>query len=153
MDPTNRQQLATTAASVLVSAPATAVWPDARGGFVRLLGTGDRDREMVAGRLDRLAAEIEQAPPAERETVRWRSLPGWQARLLDFLEANEAAASPLGKLRDEIRSRLPTPQQQWVQNITASASGATAQGAMFGNVINHYGPPTAGPPVRSGSDD
>lgn len=32
-----------------------------------------------------------------------------------------------------------------VQNITASARGATAQGAMFGNVINHYGgPPVAG---------
>ncbi|UBU18089.1 hypothetical protein [Nonomuraea gerenzanensis] len=32
-----------------------------------------------------------------------------------------------------------------VQNITASAQGATAQGAMFGNIINHYGgPPVAG---------
>jgi hypothetical protein len=33
----------------------------------------------------------------------------------------------------------PPPHNE--QNITASGSGATAQGAMFGNVINHASPP------------
>lgn len=31
------------------------------------------------------------------------------------------------------------PRQQWVQNISSTAPGATAQGAMFGNVVNHPG--------------
>jgi hypothetical protein len=33
-----------------------------------------------------------------------------------------------------------------VQRITASAPGATAQGAMFGNVINYGGTPVSAPP-------
>jgi hypothetical protein len=34
---------------------------------------------------------------------------------------------------------LPAEQNVWVQNITASASSATAQGVQHGNIINHYG--------------
>jgi hypothetical protein len=36
--------------------------------------------------------------------------------------------------------RSPATPRSWVQNITSAAPGAIAQGAMFGNVINH---PTA----------
>ncbi|MGW2154527.1 hypothetical protein [Nonomuraea sp. NPDC001699] len=42
-----------------------------------------------------------------------------------------------------------------VQNITASAPGATAQGAMFGNVINHHhaARPLAGSQLPPGDED
>lgn len=131
-------QLGTTGALVLVQAAATDVWQLARTGFARLLGRGDRAREAVAERrLDALAAEVEQALPAQRDEVRRRLLPAWQTRLADLVEEDPAAADALQVLRDELLTRLPTPQQQWVQNITASAVGATAQGVMFGNIINH----------------
>ncbi|MGI8817448.1 MAG: hypothetical protein ACR2G2_19780, partial [Pseudonocardia sp.] len=43
---------------------------------------------------------------------------------------------------EEAREENRAPANN-VQNITASASGATAQGAMYGNVINHPTPPGA----------
>ncbi|MFG1954828.1 hypothetical protein [Micromonospora sp. NPDC048830] len=136
-------QLGTTGALVLVQAAATDVWQLARAGFTRLLGRGDREREAVAERrLDALAAEVEQALPAQRDEVRRRLLPAWQTRLGDLMEEDPAAADALQVLRDELLARLPAPQQQWVQNITASAPRATAQGAMFGNIINHPNPAT-----------
>ena len=78
-----------------------------------------------------------QASPAEHEAVRQRLLSIWQTRLIDLVEEDPTAAETLRSLRDELRSRLPVAQQQWVQTITSSASGATAQGVMFGNIINH----------------
>ncbi|MFI7026937.1 hypothetical protein ACIBMZ_29915 [Micromonospora sp. NPDC049900] len=131
-------QLGTTGALVLVQAAATDVWQLARAGFTRLLGRGDRKGEAVAERrLDALAAEVEQAPPAERDEVRRRLLSAWQTRLVDLIEEDPSAAEALQVLRDELLARLPAPQQQWVQNITASAPHATAQGVTFGNIINH----------------
>lgn len=144
--------LATAAAAALVQAAATDTWRVARTGFVRLLGRGDRQREaLTERRLDALATSVEQEPAAQRDEVRRRLLPAWQTRLADLIEEDPAVADALRKLRDELLARLPTPQQQWIQNITASASGATAQGAMFGNIINHPGPPAADPgdPARS----
>ena len=53
----------------------------------------------------------------------------------------------------EIRRRLPAARASWVQNITATASGATAQGAMFGNVINYGDAPRPGASTaRQGTD-
>jgi hypothetical protein len=139
-------QVGTTGAAVLVQAAATEVWQAARSGFVRLFGHGDGEREAVAERrLDALAAAVEQAPPEQRDQVRQRLLPAWQTRLSDLIEEDPATADALRALRDELLARLPTPRQQWVQNITATASDATAQGVMFGNMINHLSPPAAGP--------
>ncbi|MCW3819718.1 hypothetical protein ONA91_35305 [Micromonospora sp. DR5-3] len=136
------EQLGMTGAAALVQAAATEVWQLARSGFTRLFGGGDREREAVAERrLDALAAEVEQAPSSQRDQVRQRLLPAWQTRLADLIEEDPAAADALQALRNEVLARLPAPQQQWVQNITASASGATAQGVMFGNIINHPNPP------------
>lgn len=136
-------QLGAAGAAVLVQAAATDVWQVARAGFVRLFGRGDRARKAVAERrLDALAAEVEKAPPAQRDEVRQRLLPTWQTRLTDLLEDDPATADALRVLCDQLRARLPAPQQQWVQSITASAPGATAQGVMFGNIINHPHPPT-----------
>ncbi|MEU8263212.1 hypothetical protein AB0C02_21595 [Micromonospora sp. NPDC048999] len=148
MDLGGLAQLGMTGAAVLVQAAATDAWQVARSGFVRLFGRGDREREAVAGRrLDALAAEVEQATLAQREEVRQRLLPAWQTRLADLIEDDPATADALQSLRDELLARLPAPQQQWVQNITASAPGATAQGVMFGNIITHPAPATGeGPP-------
>ncbi|GGM46734.1 hypothetical protein ACFFX1_18840 [Dactylosporangium sucinum] len=137
-------QVGMTGAAALVQAVATDGWQLARDGFARLLGRGDPGREGLAGqRLDALAAEVEQAPADQRDEVRRRLLPAWQTRLTDLVEEDPALAEALVALRDEVLERLPAAQQQWVQHITASAPGATAQGVMFGNIINHPGPPTA----------
>ncbi|TDB81056.1 hypothetical protein [Micromonospora sp. KC721] len=140
-------QLATSGATTLVGAAATDAWQQARLGFARLLGRGDAGRqELVTARLDRLASAVEQADAAERDLVRQQLLPAWQARLADLLEEDPAAAATLSGLRDELQSQLPAVQRQWVQHITASAAGATAQGVMFGNIINQPAPPAADRP-------
>lgn len=133
-------QLATSGATTLVGAAATDAWQHARDGFARLLGRGREDREAVAERrLQALAAEVERAPLDERAGLRQRLLPAWQTRLADLLEEDPAAAELLRGLVDEVRERLPSVQQQWVQHITATACGAVAQGVMFGKIINHPG--------------
>ncbi|WP_433357930.1 hypothetical protein ACQPYV_12735 [Micromonospora saelicesensis] len=138
--------LGASAAAVLVQAAATDVWQGARSGFARLLGRGDPRRETAAvWRLDALAAEVEQAPPAQRDQVRARLLPAWQTRLSDLVEEDPVTADGVRDLRDELVTRLPTAQQQWIQHITATASGATAQGVMFGSIVNHPTPPEADP--------
>jgi hypothetical protein len=135
-----------TGAATLVQAAATEAWELARSGFARLLGRGDQEREaIVARRLDALASEVEQSPIEQRDELRQRLLPAWQTRLADLIEENPAAADALRNLRDELLTRLPASQQQWVQNITASAPGATAQGVMFGNIVNHPALPATDP--------
>jgi hypothetical protein len=133
-------QLAASGATTLVGAAATDAWQYGRDGFARLLGRGHQDREAVAERrLQALAAEVERAPVGERAELRQRLLPAWQTRLADLLEEDPAVAELLRGLVDELRERLPSVQQQWVQHVTASADGAVAQGVMFGNIINHPG--------------
>ena len=131
-------QLATSGATTLVGAAATTAWEEARSGFARLFGRGEKKREEIAAvRLDALAAEVEQAESSERDAVRQRLLPVWQTRLADLLEEDPAVTGVLRSLRDELLVRLPKAQQQWVQNITADAVGAIAQGVMFGNIYNY----------------
>jgi hypothetical protein len=134
-------QLAVSGATTLIGAAATDAWDQAREGFVRLLGRGDTDREAVAGRrLDQLTATVAQAEADERDAVREQQLPAWRTRLADLLEEDPRSAEPLRDLRDRLAKELPAPQQQWVQNITATAAGAVAMGAMFGNVNYHAAP-------------
>jgi dsRNA-specific ribonuclease len=129
-------QLATSGATTLIGAAATDAWQQARAGFARLLGRGDADKQALAARrLDALTAAVSEA--AEPDKVREQMLPVWQTRLTDLLEEDPAAADLLRALRDELQERLPAPQQQWVQNVTASAPGAVAQGVVFGNIHNH----------------
>jgi hypothetical protein len=56
-----------------------------------------------------------------------------------LLEEFPDTREELSAWAEQVRAQLPAAQASWVQNITATASGATAQGAMFGNVINYYG--------------
>ena len=138
-------QLASSGATTLVASAATDLWQQARVGFARLFGRGDLAREAQAEvRLDGLAAALEEANLNARDTVRERLLPAWQTRLADLLEDDTRAAEILRGLCDELRARLPEPQRQWVQNIVATETGATAQGVMFGNIINYSGPPAGG---------
>lgn len=133
--------LAAAGGATLVAAAATDAWQQARAGFTRLLGGGDRDREVAAGRrLDALAREVEQAPPEALQRLR----DDWRTRLADLIEDDPAAADALRPLVDQIRTMLPEARQQWVvrQTIAASAPGATAQGVVGGNIINHPTPET-----------
>lgn len=131
-------QLATEGATVLVSAVATDAWQYARDGFTRLLGRGRPDHEEAVGRqLEALATAVERAGDDRRPVVRQQLLPAWQVRVGDLLDQDETAGPALRDLVAELRRRLPPAQQQWVQHITASASGAVAQGVMFGDIVNH----------------
>jgi hypothetical protein len=134
-------QLATSGATTLIGAAATDLWKDARAGFIKLFGRGDAGREAAAARrLDSLTATVESVDPDERDSVREQQLPVWRTRLEDLLEEDPGAAEQLRGLRDDLAARLPVPQQQWVQNITASAPGSRAYGAMGGNVIFYEAP-------------
>lgn len=143
-------QLVTSAATTLVGAVATDAWQAARAGFARLLGRGDQAAEASAARrLDELEGDVVAVDLEQRAQVRQQLVSDWRVRLRDLLQDHPELAEPLRELRDEVQVQLPPVQQQWVQNITASAPGATAQGAMFGSVINHAAPATA-PPVAGG---
>jgi hypothetical protein len=126
--------------TALIGAAATDAWQTARDGAVKLFTRGGRRRaELVRDHLDRDAAVIEAAGPGERDGVRARLLPEWQVRLADLLEEFPVAREELAAWAEQVRAQLPVAQASWVQSITAAAPGATAQGAMFGNVINYNG--------------
>ena len=126
--------------TALIGAAATDAWQTARDGVGKLFARGGQRRaELVRVNLNRDVAVIEAAGPAERDEVRARLLPGWQVRLADLLEEFPEAREELAAWVEQVRAQLPAAHPSWVQNITATASGATAQGAMFGNVINYYG--------------
>jgi hypothetical protein len=141
--------------TALIGAAATDAWQTARDGVVKLFARGGKRRaELVRDRLDRDVAVIEAAGPGERDEVRAQLLPGWQVRLADLLEEFPDAREELRAWAEQVRAQLPAAQASWVQNITATASGATAQGAMFGNVINYYGdaPRPGASTARRGTD-
>jgi hypothetical protein len=139
----------------LIGAATTDAWHTARDGVVKLFARGGkRHAELMRDRLDRDAAVIEAAAPGARDEVRARLLPEWQTRLADLLEEFPDARDELSAWAEQVRGQLPAAQASWVQNITAAAPGATAQGAMFGNVINYNGdaPRPGDPTARRGPD-
>jgi hypothetical protein len=124
----------------LIGAAASDAWQTARDGMVKLFARGGKRRaEVVRDHLDRDVAVIEAADPGERDEVRAQLLPGWQVRLADLLEEFPEVREDLRAWVEQVSAQLPVAQTSWVQNVTATASGANAQGAMFGNVINYYG--------------
>ncbi len=133
-------QLAMSGATTLVGAAATEAWHQARAGFVRLFG-GDPKRDIRIGRrLDELGRDVEQADVDKRDSVRQRSAAAWQTRLADLLEDDPGSAEALRMWQQQIEDLLPPAQQQWVQNIVATAPGAVAQGVMFGAIYNRPAP-------------
>ena len=141
--------------TALIGAAATDAWQTARDGVVKLFTRGGKRRaDLVRDHLDRDAAMIEAAGPGERDGIRARLLPEWQVRLADLLEEFPGAREDLTAWTEQVGAQLPAAQASWVQNITATAPGATAQGAMFGNVINYYGdaPRPGASTARRGQD-
>jgi hypothetical protein len=143
----------------LIGAAATDAWQTARDGVVKLFARGgNRRAELVRDHLDRDVAEIEAAGPGERDEVRERLLPTWQVRLADLLEEFPDAREELSAWVEQVRAQLPAVQASWVQNVTASGPGATAQGAMLGNIFNYGdasrpGASTARPGTDSGDQE
>jgi hypothetical protein len=139
------EALAMSGAATLVGAMATDAWQAARSAIARLFGHGDKRRQEVAEtRLDHAAAEVENADAAQRDQVRERLMGSWQTRLADLLEENPQEETELRLLIDRLRRQLPPSQQAWVQNVSASAPGAVAQGVMGGNIINYPSGTTPG---------
>jgi hypothetical protein len=134
--------IAVAGGTTLVTAIATEAWNTARNGIAKLFAhAGERRKALVSDWLDGDAAAVEAADENSREQVRQRLAVTWQTRLADLLAEYPEAAEELRSLTSQVQAALPAPQQQYIQNITASAQGATAQGVMFGNIINHSGNP------------
>lgn len=95
---------------------------------------GARKEELIAAEIQRSSLALQNAGD-DLPAALARQEGAWEGRLRDLLAEHPEAMEELQGMLQEIRrqaSQLP----QAVQNITASAPGATAQAAMFGNVIN-----------------
>jgi hypothetical protein len=99
-------------------------------------GRGGKEKQDVIG------AEVERSRAAllaagdDLPLARARQEGLWEGRLRDLLAEDPGAAAGLRDLLAEIR-RQERPGPAVVQDVTASAPGAIAQGAVFGNVINY----------------
>lgn len=134
-------QMAAAGGAALAGAAGTDAWKYARDGFSRLLGRGDKDQEgRVRRRLDATAAIVEQAAPDDRPAVRTVERDSWATRLRDAAEEDPAIVGELQELVREVESRLPAAEQRWVQHVTVSGAGASANVVQGGNIVtNHYG--------------
>ncbi|MEH1166947.1 hypothetical protein V6V47_16330 [Micromonospora sp. CPCC 205539] len=129
------------AALALGAAAGTGIWMDARNGILALARRAGRDEAGTAELLDETDARVRTADAAaEQDRVRERAARDWQVRLDDLFRRTDGASEDLFAWTAEVTGRLPADQRRWVQHITASAQGATAQGVMFGDIVNHPGP-------------
>lgn len=127
------------AAVALGTAAGTGIWADARAGLVALLGRGGHDEQETAGLLDETDTAVRAAPAAERDRVRAETVRDWQVRLRDLARRSPDIGEDLAGWVARVQRQAP-PARQINQNVTASASGAVAQGALFGDVVNHAWP-------------
>lgn len=104
---------------------------------------GDRAAIAFAGAFYRALAFDRSVQDAFELGVATLLLEGIPGEDVPQLITRAGAPASLHLVRDGDRPTA-TPQP-WVQNITSAAPGATAQGAMFGNVINHPGEQTPDP--------
>jgi hypothetical protein len=135
------------AASAVVSALATDGWQQARDAVVRLWRRA-RPAHVAAieSDLDDTRAELTDAPG---EAAEQGLVADWERKLRRLVAADPSVALELRRVLDEeLTPLLPSAEQERirvVQNITADAPGAVAQGVAFGNLINHgQGPGPAG---------
>ncbi|MFD4240270.1 hypothetical protein ACFWP3_01410 [Streptomyces sp. NPDC058525] len=153
-------ELATTGAAAVVAAMATTAWDGTRESVVRLFRRGDTaGQETVEVQLashDDLVRRTEDSERARRAL-----LPLWELQLEAFLVQYPDAADDLRALIARAQEALRQAERpSVVQNITASAPGATAAGVTHGNVYltttTHYGGPpaaTAPGPVTGGAPE
>ncbi len=121
---------------------ATDGWQQAREAMVKLWRRG-RPGHVPANEadLDETRAEVVAARTAGDRAAEDGLVADWDRKLRRLLGADPALGIELRRVLDEdLAPLLPAGEQARlmnIQNITASARGATAQGAMFGNVIKY----------------
>lgn len=96
------------------------------------------DEQRMAAELERSAAELTAA--GHDETAGLRVQVTWETRLRDLLAGHPELAPELREIVGQLREENARVTQHVEQRITAEGQGSTAQGAMFGNIINHPGP-------------
>ena len=111
---------------------------------------GDRKERFIRAEIERSSAALRDAG-ARLPIAQARQEGIWEGHLRDLLIEYPAAAASLRGLLADIRQR-DAQAIHAVQDITASAQGAIAQGAMFGNVINHGTAPGTGSAAPARSD-
>jgi hypothetical protein len=153
MDP-----LVLAAASAVVTAMATDGWQQAREAVVRLWRRSRPDHvPAIETDLDETHAEVVAARAAGDQAAEEGLVADWQRKLRRLLDADPGLGTELRRvLGEELAPLLPDGERARlvnIQNITASAPGATAQAAMFGNVINYGTGPAGGDPNTSPSAD
>ncbi|MFD7934592.1 hypothetical protein ACFV4T_08655 [Streptomyces sp. NPDC059755] len=139
MDPEALNDLLQTGSAAIVAAMVTDAWQTARVRTVQLFQRGGREPQEIEAQLDRSVARVTREGT---EAARADQVTRWRDDLEDLLSEFPETADDLRALVREVKAQLPPVQQQWVQHITASAAGATSQGVMFGNIINHSGSPS-----------
>jgi hypothetical protein len=138
-----------TGATTIVAAMATSAWQATRTTTARLFRRRGQPHEAaITTQLDSHAARVARTDDTDR--ARRSLLPQWQMELEDLLREYPEAADELQDLIRQTQEVLPQTQKAFVQNVIASAPYATAQGAMFGNVITYGSVPRSdlptGPP-------
>jgi hypothetical protein len=153
MDP-----LVLAAASAVVTAMATDGWQQARAAVAELWRRSRPEHvHAIEADLDDTHAEVVAARTAGDGAAEGGLVGDWQRKLRRLLDADPGQGIELRRVLDEeltpLLSAVEQARLQNIQNITASASGATAQGAMFGNIINYRtGPEDGSPHASSGTD-
>jgi hypothetical protein len=146
------------AASAVVTAMATDGWQQAREAVVRLWRRS-RPGHVTAidADLEETRAEVIAARSAGDHAAEEGLVADWQRKLRRLLNADPGLGIELRRvLNEELAPLLPADEQarlKNIQNITASAPGAIAQGAMFGNVINYGARPADTSPHSSPTTD
>ncbi len=105
---------------------------------------GGAKEEFIEAEMYRSAAAL-KASGANLPVVQARQEGVWEGRLRELLAEDPGAEAGLQAIVADIR-RQDARGLHIVQSINASAQGASAQGAMFGNIINHGGPTQASSP-------
>jgi hypothetical protein len=153
MDP-----LVLAAATAVVTAMSTDGWQQAREVVVKLWRRGRPDHlPAIEADLDDTRAEVVTAREDGDSSAEEALVADWQRKLRRLLNTDPQLGAELQRVLDEqLTPLLPAAAQADVhniQNVTASAPGATAQGAMFGNVINYGDLPRPGiPKAPPGTD-
>jgi hypothetical protein len=116
---------------------------------------GEGKEELIRAEVERSSLALQEAgdnlpaAQARQEGV-------WEGRLRDLLVEDPDAVTQVRALLEEIRHQVSHAPRA-VQNITASAPDASAQGAMFGNVINYGDAPRSAvskaPPGTGSADE
>ncbi|MER6038317.1 hypothetical protein ABT133_31145 [Streptomyces sp. NPDC001835] len=143
--------MAAAGGTAVVQNAGTDAWPELRLAVARWFGRGDEQRERaVLESLDRTAAVLETAEPAEVEQVRIREEARWHARTeaaLEDLDDTELERAVEG-LRELLAQYASGRQGGYAVggDVTISVDGGfIAGGVMHGHVIGRVGHTSPGP--------